>query len=255
MNNIMPSIQNFVTSLTGLIVAIAALLGAVASLFKAIRILLPDKKSDNKKIPGPKPSTLLIMLFSIVGILLIVAGTILGYRVYLSAMQPIIIPLNAGWHWEGPGARGNGEYNGEFWKLEADLQGGDSFAEFFLDLRNLQDLPGVKKNSDGSYKFSGMKLITLVSSDQDFQGDPKHLNGVQFLLKNSTWKSLEGPFLPVNSAAMTQKGMQVFFDVHDDPQGISREVIGISIKFTIGSNSKATYTGNFFVKEVIIKKN
>lgn len=160
------------------------------------------------------------------------------------------IPLDVTWKAEGPGAIGV-EYKDGKLELKGNLQGGDAYAELFLDLRNVS-LPEIEQNSDGTYNLAGTELVAMVRSDQDFKGDPEHPNGVQFLLKNEQFKSSESRWLDV-SGAMASSGMEVFFKVPND-NDIARETAGISLKFTIGSNSTESYEGSFFIDSVTIEK-
>lgn len=110
----------------------------------------------------------------------------------------------------------------------------------------------IKRNPDGTYNLAGTELIAVVRSDQNFKGDPNHPNGAQFLLKNKQWNNLIGTWLNINDAMMSPAGMEIFFIVPDNR--ISRELAGISLKFTIGSNSRETYEGSFFVQNITIRK-
>ncbi len=164
----------------------------------------------------------------------------------------IYIPPTAGWKPQEPGAIGGG-YKDGILELKANLHGGDDYAELFLDLRGAR-LSGIEQNPDGSYNLAGTELVAVVRSDRDFKGDPDHPNGAQFLLKNKQWDNLIGTWLNINDVMMTPTGMEIFFQVPDD--SVSRKVAGISLKFTIGSNSNETYKGSFFVKSIkIVKKN
>ncbi|MDA2937712.1 hypothetical protein MYX75_05545 [Acidobacteria bacterium AH-259-A15] len=165
-----------------------------------------------------------------------------------SPKEEIEIPLSAGWKAQGPGAKEGGYKDGTL-ALTANLRGGDAYAELFLDLRGVR-LPGVEQNPDGSYDLADRELLALVRSDRNFKGEPSRPNGVQFLLKNKRWENLIGKWLPISDAMLTPDGMEVFFRVPDDK--ISRSVVGISLKFTIGSNSNVTYEGMFLIKSVRI---
>ena len=168
------------------------------------------------------------------------------------ASEPEYIALTAGWKPQGPGASGGG-YKDGILELKTSLNGGDDYAELFLDLRGVR-LSRIERNPDGSYNLAGTELIAAVRSDQDFRGDPNHPNGAQFLLKNKQWDNLIGTWLNINDAMMTPTGMEIFYEVPNHE--ISANVAGISLKFTIGSNSNETYNGSFFVKSIkIVKKN
>jgi len=158
------------------------------------------------------------------------------------------IPLTAG-EAQGPGAIG-GECKDGIFELKASLHGGDDYAELFLDLSGVS-LSTIRRNPDGTYNLAGTELIAVVISDHNFKGDPKHPNGAKFLLKNKQWDNLIGTWININDAMMSPAGMEIFFMVPDDR--ISREVAGITLKFTIGSNSKETYEGSFFVQNITIR--
>lgn len=160
------------------------------------------------------------------------------------------IPLDAGWQPQGPGAKGGGYGKGRL-SLITDLQGGDAYAELFLDLRAVH-LSGIERNPDGSYNLAGREIIALVTSDKNFRGDPSHPNGAQFILKNEKWESLLGTWLNITAAMMTSEGMKIFYKVPDVQ--ISRNVAGICLKFTIGSNSRETYKRSFVVHRVRVTK-
>jgi len=166
--------------------------------------------------------------------------------------QPISqdIPLTAGWKAQGPGAI-RIEYKDRILELKASLHGGDDYAELSLDLRGTR-LPEIERNPDDTYNLAGTELIAVVRSDQNFKGDPNHLNGAQFLLKNKQWDNLIGTWVGINDAMMSPAGMEIFFMVPDNR--ISRELAGISLKSTIGSNSRETYEGSFFVQNITIRK-
>ncbi len=92
------------------------------------------------------------------------------------------IPAAAGWKPQGSGdAQKAGGYRDGILELRANLAGGDSYAELFLDLRAVR-LAGIPQNPDGSYNLSGAELVAHVAADSDFKGDPAHPNGVQFLI-------------------------------------------------------------------------
>lgn len=165
------------------------------------------------------------------------------------AKVSVDIPINANWIPQGS-ATGGGYKDGKL-ELKAELQGGDDFAELFLDLTNVH-LPEIEQNPDGSYNLVGAELIALVGSDHDFKGDPKYPNGAQFILKNRNWDNLLGTFLAITDEMMKPTGMKTFLRVPDHK--ISREAAGMSLKFTIGSKSKANYKGSFSIKSVKITK-
>jgi len=162
----------------------------------------------------------------------------------------IEIPLTAGWKPQGPGATGGG-YRERILELRADLKRGDSFVELFLDLRHV-NLPGIGRNPDGSYNLAGKELSARVRSDWDFRGQQRYPNGAQFLLKNETWENHVGTWFNVSDAMITPEGMDIFYSIPDDK--ITRRVVAITIKFTIGSHSTATYKGSFFVHGVEIRR-
>lgn len=163
--------------------------------------------------------------------------------------EPIVIPLTAGWRAQGPGAKGSGYQNGVL-ELKADLNGGDAYAELFLDLRSVRLPNEVPRNPDGTYDLAGKELVAVVSSDYDFKGASSRPNGAQILLKSGPpqWANLVSPWLHIHDTMQTPQGMEIFFAIPDD--AISKEVAGISLKFTIGTGSSDTYEGSFFVKSV-----
>lgn len=162
----------------------------------------------------------------------------------------IEIPLDAGWKSQGNIEFGGGYKEGTL-ELKAKLKGGNDFAEWFLDLRYV-DISGIERNPDRSYNLAGKELIAFVISDEDFKGKPSHPNGAQFVLKDRNWKNLEGPWINVTDEMRSPGGMRVFFRIPDEQ--ISRNVAGISLKFTINSESKATYQGSFFIRSVRITR-
>lgn len=164
--------------------------------------------------------------------------------------EDVKIPLEGGWRPQGSITNGGGGFKEGILELKANLRGGDSYAELFLDLRAVR-LPGVTRNPDGSYNLAGRELMALVKSSHDFKGNPSHPNGAQFLLKNDKWENLIGTWLNITDAMLTTYGMEVFFTVPDNR--ISKNVAGISLKFTIGSSSNSTYQGSFFVKDIKIR--
>jgi uncharacterized protein YoxC len=186
-----------------------------------------------------------------------VSGTVEGPTVLSEGTEPppaaadeSVIPLDAAWKCEGSIANdGGGHIDGKL-QLKADLTHADNSAELFLDLGSVP-LAGIKPNQDGSYNLAGMELVALVRSDQDFKGQSNASNGVQFLVKDKNWKSRVGPWSNVTPAMESETGMKVFYKIPDAE--ISRNVAGISLKFTINSESRATYKGSFFVHSVKIK--
>ena len=165
--------------------------------------------------------------------------------------EPILIPLTAGWIAQGSGAKGSA-YRDGILELQTDLDGGDAYAELFLDLRSVRLPNEIPRNSDGTYNLAGKELVVVVRSDHNFKGEISRPNGAQILLKNGPpqWANLISPWMNVNDAMQTPQGMDVFYMVPDN--AVSKEVAGISLKFTIGSGSNDSYEGNFFVTSVTI---
>ncbi len=131
-------------------------------------------------------------------ILAILVGSLLGSALligtFFSEGKKSIsenIPPTAGWKQQGSGAA-NLEYSNGTWILNASLNHADDYAELFLDLKNVF-LNETEQNIDGSYNLAGTRLIAVVRSDQDFRGDPNHLNGAQILIKNNQFDSWVGP--------------------------------------------------------------
>jgi len=167
------------------------------------------------------------------------------------APDEVVIPLDAGWRPEGSIANDGGGYRDGELQLKANLTRADDYAELFLDLGSVP-LAGIKPNQDGSYNLAGMELEAFVRSDQDFGGESSARNGVQFVVKEGkNWESLEGRWLHVTPAMESETGIKVFYKIPDAE--ISRNVAGISLKFTINSKSRATYKGSFFVNTAKIK--
>lgn len=162
----------------------------------------------------------------------------------------IVIPLNAGWKPEGPGAVGGG-YREGILELRANLKGSDDYAELFLDLRAVH-LPEIERNPDKTYNLSGREIIAIVRSDKDFKGVPGRPNGSQFLLKDKKWKNLGGTWMNITDAMNTENGMTIFYRIPENM--ISSQVAGISLKFTIGTGSRANYDGSFFVRSIKISR-
>lgn len=165
-------------------------------------------------------------------------------------VSKIEIPLTAGWKPQGPGSIGGGYREGNL-VLRTNLQSSDDYAELFLDLRAVH-LPGIDRNPDGTYNLSGKEIIAMVRSEYDFKGNPSRPNGAQFLLKDKDWNNLVGTWLNITDAMITEQGMEVFYKIPNDI--IARQVAGISLKFTVGTGSRASYDGSFFVRSIRINK-
>ena len=137
-------------------------------------------------------------------------------------------------------------------KLSATLRTGDDYAELFLYLPDVS-LPSLHRNSDGTYNLVGKRLEADVRSTADFMGDPRHPNGVQFLLKDRHWKNLISPWWNVTEE-LESSGMHVAYVV---PGGndIAGNVAGISIKFGVGSGcaTNCAYNGEFIVDNILLK--
>lgn len=160
------------------------------------------------------------------------------------------ISLAAGWKPQGPGNVGGGFKDGKL-IIQADLKKPDDYCELFLDLRSLR-LEGLERNEDGTYNLAGREIIATVTADKSFIGDQKHPNGVQFLIKDSKWDNIIGTWLNVNDSILSSDGMTVFYRIPKNT--ISQKVAGISLKFTINSESKDKFKGTFRVNEVMINK-
>lgn len=162
----------------------------------------------------------------------------------------IEIPLNADWKPSGSYNNTASSYRNNSFVLNVNLRGSDSYAELFLDIRTI-NLPGIGKNSDGSYNLVGRQIGAIIISNNDFTGDQKHPNIVQFLLKNSKWESYNDLFSNVTDEMRKPNGMVVSHTIPNN--NITSIVSGISIKFTIGSNSDDNYIGNFIIKKIYLK--
>jgi len=124
----------------------------------------------------------------------------------------------------------------------------------YLDLRQ-HDLPRLRQSSRGICDLSNARVEAIVKSDNDFSGDPGHRNGAQFLVKDSVWRDLIGPFLPTDSM-LTPSGMKVFYNVPPEP--IARQAAALSLKFTIGRDAQSQFAGKFVIRDVrigLVKRN
>lgn len=150
-----------------------------------------------------------------------------------------------------PGALidGSGFFNGRY-ELKANLQISDSYVELYFPLNSIH-LNGIAQNSDGSYNLIGKNISAMVQSTLDFKGDPKYPNGVQFIFKNKKFESYIGTWLTVTDEMITQNGMIISQDIPRD--NITEKVTGISLKFTIGTNSRMQYNGSFFINRIFIQ--
>ena len=133
----------------------------------------------------------------------------------------------------------------------AKLEGGDAYAEFFLDLRSLE-LPGMERNEDGTYDLSGKTIKTRVRSDASFVGESSAHNGVEISLKNpsANWETILSPYKNVERALSSPAGMPLSWRV--PTHSVSKHAGGLTVKFTIGSDSTDTYEGNFYLQKVEI---
>lgn len=164
----------------------------------------------------------------------------------------IDIPLDRGWEPRGsPKSIIGSEYISGRQKLRVNLRGAKDYAELFVDLTGIQPF-GLPQNSTYSYNLASRRLIALVQSERDFQGDPIHKNYVQFILKDENKNDSPGPRVLARNAMKSPTGMEVVYDVPDDE--ITRNVKEISIRFTINSESNTTYEGSFFVKSIKITR-
>ena len=222
-----------------------SILGVLLYVFDPHVIAPPNIVKKRKKRRRIATASALAMVVLLISVFVIYIGTFPeGNKEVLSEN----IPPTAGWKEQGPGAV-NLEYNNGIWILNVSLDHAEDYAELFLDLKNVY-LNETERNADGSYSLAGTKLTALVRSDKDFRGDPNHLNGAQFLIKNNQFNSLQGPWLDISAAMNSPDGMEISFLVPDN--AISREAASISLKFTIGSNSNAVYEGSFFLQNTKI---
>jgi hypothetical protein len=136
--------------------------------------------------------------------------------------------------------------------LDADLRGGDDYAELFLDLTGAL-LRGVDANVGGpfrTYDLVGKTLVATVYADSDFSGDPRHPNGAQFLVSNSEWDNWYTTF--INAGNMhTATGTEVFLELSEHP--INRSARALKLKFTIGSHSRSGFRGTFRVGRIVLQ--
>lgn len=169
-------------------------------------------------------------------------------------LADVSIPLSAGWESQGTG-NVSLNYNNGIAILNASLNGGDKYAELFLDLRG-KYLQGIKKNSDGTCDFSNARLTANMKSTKNFKGDQNNSNGIQFILrneKNNQWSDQIGDWTKVNDALFSNEGTTIEYLVPSNE--ITKHVRGLSLKFTIGTGSNANYDGSFIITSVKLSYN
>jgi hypothetical protein len=159
------------------------------------------------------------------------------------------VALNSGWVVQPAEVITHAEFRNGQVEVKAHLEHPDDYAEVFFDLRGLE-LGEIPSTPEGAYDLRQMEIIATVRADDGFRGTPAAANGVQIMVKDSSWRTQAGNWLNV-TGSIEGPGTRVFMEVPDN--AIGKSVIGLTVKFGLNSKSSAGFDGHLYLTSLHIR--